>query len=61
MTGVLPLEPHIDEIIALLCQRLEEEFIDNANGDRVCDLDQWILYCQWSSYSHRSRLTSDCC
>jgi hypothetical protein len=37
MTGVLPLEPHIDDMILYLCQRLEEEFIDGANANKICD------------------------
>ncbi|KAF9887541.1 hypothetical protein FE257_010119 [Aspergillus nanangensis] len=43
MAGVLRLEPHIDEMIACLCQRLEEKFFDGL----TCDLDQWIRFYTW--------------
>lgn len=48
MTGVLPLEPHIDEMIRYLCQRLEETFIDgsSATKTKICDLDEWIAFCK---------------
>ncbi|CAI7654472.1 unnamed protein product [Penicillium glandicola] len=44
LTGVLPLEPHIDDMISYLCQRLEEKFID---GSKTCDLGEWIAYYTW--------------
>ncbi|KAH1494942.1 hypothetical protein LV164_001306 [Aspergillus fumigatus] len=47
MSGVLPLEPHIDETIGFLCRRLEEEFIDGPKAGRPCDLGQWLLYYTW--------------
>jgi hypothetical protein len=46
MTGVLPLEPHVDEVITYLCQRLEEEFIDGSSAGTTCKLDQWLLFCK---------------
>ena len=46
MTGVLPLEPHIDEMIQYLCQRLEENFIDESSVTTACSLDEWIAYCK---------------
>ncbi|KAE8374016.1 cytochrome P450 [Aspergillus bertholletiae] len=47
MTGVVPLEPHIDEMIKYLCQRLEEEFMDGSNAGKTCKLDQWLLFYTW--------------
>ncbi|GFF61337.1 pisatin demethylase [Aspergillus udagawae] len=47
MSGVLPLEPHIDETIGVLCQRLEEEFIDGSKAGSLCDIGQWLLYYTW--------------
>jgi hypothetical protein len=46
MSGVLPLEPHIDETIGVLCRRLEEEFIDGSKAGSLCDIGQWLLYCK---------------
>lgn len=46
MTGVLPLEPHIDEMIQYLCQRLEENFVDESSATSACALDEWIAYCK---------------
>ncbi|KAF7589518.1 hypothetical protein BBP40_004183 [Aspergillus hancockii] len=47
MTGVLPLEPHVDEIISYLCRRLEEEFINGSNSGTTCKLDEWLLFYTW--------------
>ncbi|KAH8433934.1 cytochrome P450 [Aspergillus melleus] len=47
MTGVLPLEPHIDEMILYLCQRLEERFIDASGATKTCDLGEWIAFYTW--------------
>ncbi|KAF9239542.1 hypothetical protein LCP9604111_9084 [Penicillium roqueforti] len=47
MTGILPLEPHIDDMISYLCQRLEEKFIDGSNQTGTCDLGEWIAYYTW--------------
>ncbi|KAG2000997.1 hypothetical protein GB937_010616 [Aspergillus fischeri] len=47
MSGVLPLEPHVDETIGFLCRRLEEEFIDGPKAGRLCDIGQWLLYYTW--------------
>ncbi|KAJ5375837.1 hypothetical protein N7517_007843 [Penicillium concentricum] len=46
LVGVLPLEPHIDDMISYLCQRLEEEFIDGPSP-KTCDLGEWIAYYTW--------------
>lgn len=50
LNGVLPLEPHIDEIIRYFCQRLEENFVDVSNGSRICDLGEWISFCKAISF-----------
>ncbi|KAI9039403.1 cytochrome P450 [Aspergillus affinis] len=47
MTGVLPLEPHIDEMIRYLCQRLEEKFINASGAAKTCDLGEWITFYTW--------------
>ncbi|KAJ5805081.1 hypothetical protein N7474_010968 [Penicillium riverlandense] len=47
MTGVLPLEPHIDEMIQYFCQRLEEKFVDGSNSSKTCDLGEWIAFYTW--------------
>ncbi|KAB8236692.1 cytochrome P450 [Aspergillus alliaceus] len=47
LTGVLALEPHIDQVIRYFCQRLEEEFIDGVNAGTTCKLDQWLLFYTW--------------
>lgn len=47
MTGVLPLEPHVDDMIQYLCQRLEEKFIDGPNANKICDLGEWISFCKF--------------
>lgn len=47
MTGVLPLEPHIDEMIKYFCQRLEEKFIDGSYSTKTCDLGEWIAFCKF--------------
>jgi hypothetical protein len=49
LAGVLPLEPHIDDMISYLCRRLEEEFIDGSNSNKSCDLGEWIAYCKFKS------------
>ncbi|KAJ5505162.1 hypothetical protein N7463_008036 [Penicillium fimorum] len=46
LAGVLPMESHIDDMISYLCQRLEEEFIDESNP-KTCDLGEWIAYYTW--------------
>lgn len=43
--GVLPLEPHIDDIISLFRRRLEEEHMNQPNSGRPCDMANWLLYC----------------
>lgn len=45
MTGVLPLEPHLNDMIEYLCQRLEETFVNGSNSTKVCDLSDWIVFC----------------
>ncbi|KAE8356319.1 cytochrome P450 [Aspergillus coremiiformis] len=47
LTGVLSLEPHVDQIVAYLCQRLDEEFIDGSNAGKTCPLDRWLLFYTW--------------
>ncbi|KAE8147819.1 cytochrome P450 [Aspergillus avenaceus] len=47
MTGVLPLESHIDEVISYFCQRLEEGFVDGSNAGKTCKLEQWLSYYTW--------------
>ena len=51
LTGVLPLESHIDDMISYLCQRLEN-FIDSSNPTRTCDLGEWITYCKLNTVQH---------
>ncbi|KAJ5112136.1 cytochrome protein [Penicillium argentinense] len=47
MNGVLPLETHIDEMIAYFCQRLEENFMDGSNATESFRLEDWIAYYTW--------------
>ena len=47
MTGVLPLEPHIDEMIQYLCQRLDENFVNGSGTTKVCELDDWTAFCEY--------------
>ncbi|KAJ5683485.1 cytochrome protein [Penicillium macrosclerotiorum] len=47
MTGVLPLEPHIDQMIGYLCERLEEKFINDSSSNKTCDLGEWIAFYTW--------------
>lgn len=51
MNGVLPLEPHIDEIIGYMCKRLEDEFIVGPQAGKTCDLGQWLLFCKLFVFS----------
>ena len=43
LTSVLSFEPHMDEIIGLLCQELEARFV---GGRETCDLHGWLEYCE---------------
>ncbi|KAL4883507.1 cytochrome P450 [Aspergillus karnatakaensis] len=47
LTDVLLLEPHIDEQIEYLCQRLEEKFINTSSQEQPCDIDDWISFYTW--------------
>ncbi|GES64133.1 putative benzoate 4-monooxygenase cytochrome P450 [Aspergillus terreus] len=47
MTEVLTLEPHVNEMIQCLCQRLEEEFVDKPKRGSICDLSEWMRYYTW--------------
>ena len=54
MNGILPLEPHIDSTITKFCDELEKRFVNPPNAGKVCNLGDWILYCEYSlrrSYS----------
>ncbi|OGE54113.1 hypothetical protein PENARI_c006G07172 [Penicillium arizonense] len=47
LSGVLPLEPHIDEMTQYLCQRLEENFICEPSATKACNLGKWIALYTW--------------
>jgi hypothetical protein len=48
LSGVLLLEPHVNEMTQYLCQRLEETFIDEHRATKTCNLGNWILFCMLS-------------
>lgn len=50
MSGVLPLEPHIDEMTQYFCQRLEENFICEPSATKACNLGKWIALCEYSLF-----------
>ena len=60
MNGILPLEPHVDSTIEKLCDELEKRFIQPPNADKICNLGDWILYCEFHPLVIRQsrRLTS---
>jgi hypothetical protein len=45
--SVSTLEPHMDKVINQLCEELERRFIDGDNADKVCNIGQWISYCEY--------------
>ena len=45
LTSLLAFEPHMDSVIRLFQQRLEQEFCEDDN-DKDCDLYRWLLYCK---------------
>ena len=49
ISGILALEPLMDESVQDLCNQLERRF---AGGAKTCDLGEWIAYC-WSPFLTR--------
>lgn len=45
MTNILTVEHLADKTVATFCRRLEEEFLDGKNAEKVCDIGNWLLYC----------------
>lgn len=43
MKSVLEHEPLLDETITTFVEKLDQNF---ANTGKVCDLDDWLLYCE---------------
>jgi hypothetical protein len=37
----------MDKVINQLCEELERRFIDGDNADKVCNIGQWISYCEY--------------
>lgn len=46
MTSLFGLEPYVNESIRYFVKRLDEEFIQNGNKDKPCDIDNWVQYCK---------------
>lgn len=46
--GVLPLEPHVGNVLTEFCTSLESRYIKDGE-DTACSLDKWLLYCEWSN------------
>lgn len=44
--GVLSIEPLVDTVIGQFCQHLESRFIKGPSSGQVCDLGDWIAYCE---------------
>jgi hypothetical protein len=45
--GVAPLEPHVDDSVALLCKQFEERYANG--GDKMgssFDFGEWCMYCK---------------
>ncbi|KAJ5901462.1 cytochrome protein [Penicillium taxi] len=47
MTDILSLEPHIDQMISYLCERLEENFMNGSSSSKTCDIGEWIAFYTW--------------
>lgn len=47
MSTLLQSEELIDTAISAFCKKLDEEFIDSPNENKVCKIDEWLLFFAW--------------
>ena len=47
MTNILTLQSLADKTTEVFCQQLEEEFMNDKNASRVCNIVDWMMYYAW--------------
>ncbi|KAF4982904.1 hypothetical protein FDECE_17421 [Fusarium decemcellulare] len=47
MNAILEKEHLVDKMVLLLCQQLENRYVEGQNKGKTADLADWIEYCAW--------------
>ena len=47
--GVAQFEPHMDKVIAQLCDELETRFMTTETAGMPFDLGRWVTYCLFAT------------
>lgn len=48
MNNILGMEHLIDQTVIKLCEQLESRFMVGQNTGKICDIADWIGYCELS-------------
>lgn len=46
MSTAVTFEPRVDDTIKYFLKKLDETFMSGSNTGKICDIDNWVQYCQ---------------